>query len=260
MNNYYLFSLRRPPLKAALPWILLTCLSLTILTSTNVRAEFALGAYGGKAWTLDSEVRLDQPGGTNLTFNDVSWNDESFKSPIYYGARLTYWLESKANWGFEAEFIHAKMVAELKDTVAVKGTRNGMTVSGSERLSNTFDHLEFSHGLNLLMFNARYRWFPTGRREDNLLGRIQPYLGLGAGMAIPHVEVSTNAVNTGEYQIAGPAFQGLAGINLDITDYLSLFTEYKLSYADIEADLSDGGTLRVEPITNHLVLGASLNF
>ena len=79
-------------------------------------------------------------------------------------------------------------------------------------------------------------------------------------MAIPHVEVSTDAINTGEYQIAGPAFQGQVGISFDVTDYLSLFTEYKLTYADIEADLDDGGSLQVEPVTNHLVLGASLNF
>ena len=179
MGGNRIFSVKPFQRKGSVCWILLTCISITMLSSAELRAEFALGVYGGKAWTLDSDVKLHKPGGTRLTFNDVSWTDESFESPIYYGARLTYWIDSKPNWGVEAEFIHAKMVAELDETVAVNGTRNGVTVSGRERLGQSFGHLEFSHGLNLLMLNAKYRWSSKGGSETNLLGKIQPYLGLG---------------------------------------------------------------------------------
>jgi UDP-3-O-[3-hydroxymyristoyl] N-acetylglucosamine deacetylase len=50
-----------------------------------------------------------------------------------------------------------------------------------------------------------------------------------------------------------PIMDGSAGAFVPMLEVL-------LTYADIEADLDDVGTLKVEPITNHLVLGASLNF
>ena len=236
--------------------ILSACL-LFVIAGGRARAELALGAYGGLGTTFDSDVALEQPGGTDLTLSDVSWSDRSFESPIYYGLRLTYWADS--GWGGALDYTHAKIYADMDDTVDVGGNRAGTPVAGRERVGDTFDALSFSHGHNMLTLNLMYRWSSLGS-EGSLLDRLRPYAGVGAGAAIPHVEVIANASRTDEYQVAGPAVQGLAGIDFAISERVSLFTEYKLSYAHIEADLTGGGTVSVEPITNHFALGVSFKF
>jgi opacity protein-like surface antigen len=223
-------------------------------------AEFVLSAYGGVADTMDTDVKLSQTGGTDLNFSDVSWSDKSFEGPIYYGLRLNYWFEDFTGWGVCVDFTHAKMYAELGDTVNLTGSRAGVPVAGAELLRNTFQELSFSHGYNLFTFNGMYRWFPKGARDDTFLGRLQPYAGLGLGITVPHVEVETNGDRTEEYQYTGPAFQGFGGINFDVYKKFSLFMEYKLTYSDMDADLTGGGSIEVKPWTNHLIFGLSYRF
>lgn len=243
---------------------LLIFLSTTILAtfafSASAHAEFVLSAYGGAIDTMDADVKLSRPGGTDLTFSDVSWNDKSFEGPIYYGLRLNYWFSDDSNWGVCIDFTHAKMYAQLNDEVNVSGTRAGVNVTGTEPLNNTFEELSFSHGYNLLIFNGTYRWFPKGSRDNTFLGRLQPYVGLGLGIAVPHVEVDITGSKTEEYQYTGPAFQGFGGVNIDVYKNLSIFLEYKLTYADMDADLTGGGSIEVKPWSNHILFGLSYTF
>jgi lipid A oxidase len=133
-------------------------------------------------------------------------------------------------------------------------------VDGAERISDTIQRFELSHGYNLLTFNVIYRWFPKGERDASWLGRIQPYGGAGVGMTLPHVEAKINGVKTWEYQSTGPALQGFVGLNIDVILFVSVFGEYKITYADVTADLQDGGTISIIPVTNHFVFGVSLRF
>ena len=231
-----------------------------IVFTRSARAEFVLSAYGGVADTMKTDVKLSQPGGTDLTFSDVSWADKSFDGPIYYGLRLNYWFNNYKGLGVCIDFTHAKMYAQLDDTVNVTGTRSGVPTAGTEPLNNTFKELSFSHGYNLLTINGMYRWFPKKTRDGTFLGRLQPYIGLGFGIAVPHVEVELNGDKTEEYQYTGPAFQGLCGVNIDLYKKFSIFLEYKLTYADMDADLAGGGTVEIKPWTNHLIFGLSYTF
>jgi hypothetical protein len=224
-------------------------LVVVALPSAGTRAEWRLSVYGGGSDTRDSDIKLRQPGGTNLTFSDVPWRGESFQSPIYYGARVTYWFDA-APWGLALDFTHAKMIASPSDVVEVSGTRAGVPMSGREPTGNTFSNLQISHGLNLLTLNGLYRL-------QEFHG-LEPYAGLGAGVAIPHIESNIGGVETQEYQLAGPAAQGLIGLSYRVYGRFSVFAEYKLSYADISADLGGGGTLDVKPWTNHFLAGLSL--
>ena len=54
--------------------------------------------------------------------------------------------------------------------------------------------------------------------------------------------------------------QGIGGVNFDIYKKFSIFFEYKLTYADMDADLTSGGSVEVEPWTNHLIFGLSYSF
>ena len=235
----------------------LAALVWALVAPGMARAEVAFGIYGGAAITADCDVTLVQNGGTRLTFQGVSWADESLSSPIYYGARLAYWFGGSSHWGVIADFTHAKMLAELDRKVAVSGTRAGAPVSGTETLGDTFDQLELSHGFNLLTLNGTYRWLPGRDEGGNILGRIRPYASLGGGVAIPHFEVKTAGATADANQVAGPVLQAGAGADIGLSGRFSFFAEYRLSYADVTGDLSDGGTISLQPWTNHFMLGVS---
>ena len=64
---------------------------------------------------------------------------------------------------------------------------------------------------------------------------------------------------TDEYQLSGPALEGLGGLNFDITRHFMLFGEYQLNYARLEGELTDGGSLEVRPWTHQVALGLSLS-
>src|SRR5262245_19247719 len=70
-------------------------------------AEVQIGVYGGWNQSFDSDIDLDQPGGTNLTLSDVPWDGDSFGAPPYWGVRGTYWLDNAPNWGLMVDYNHA---------------------------------------------------------------------------------------------------------------------------------------------------------
>jgi opacity protein-like surface antigen len=239
------------PRRKPVIFAVVTGLTIAFPSPFALSGELKLSLYGGQSLTLDTDVDLDRSGGTDLTIRDVSFDDESFTSPFYYGARLSYWFGMVDQWGVMIDFTHAKLVADVDQQVAVSGTRKGTAVSGNELLSATFENFQISHGHNLLTLNGAYRW-----RSDK---RINPYVGVGAGVAIPHVEVTVDGEETSDYQMTGPAFQGLVGLDVAFTRHLSAFGEYKLSYAMIDGDLEGGGSIKLDPITNHFIFGLSLN-
>jgi lipid A oxidase len=201
---------------------------------------------------LDTDVEFKQDSETALTFEDISWSGESFRSPIYYGLRFSYWFDHAPRWGLGLDFTHAKMITDTNQIVAVSGTRAGVNTARRERLRRTFRRFELSHGHNLLTLNGLYRFSPADLFEA--------YVGLGIGAALPHVEAETANGETSEYQLAGPAAQGLVGVSFDLITQLSVFIEYKLSYADIDAELQGGESFHVQPWTNHFIFGLSVDF
>ncbi len=200
------------------------------------------GVYGGIGESFDSDVSINQLG-TNLTFSDVEWDGDSFGPAPYWGVRLTYWPSSLPNWGFMIDYTHAKLIAEENSGRAQNGNNIG----------DTFNRLEFTDGLNLITANVLYKY--------NKWEQFTPYAGVGVGLSIPHVEVQQNGgPSTFEYQVTGVAAQALAGIKFHIDDNFSVFGEYKLSYADIEADLVNNGSFETDVWTNHFILGLSYSF
>lgn len=231
---------------------------LLALTPSAAEGQFAFGAYLGKSSTLDCDVRLRQPGDTDLTFHDVGWYDESWVNPKYYGFRLAYWKRSTPRWGLMLDFTHAKIYAELDATVRVTGNREDEPVDAREPISDTFSELAMSHGHNTLTVSGVYRWLTRNRSGD--ARRLTPYIGFGIGMAVPHVEVQTGDSVTAEYQLAGPTVQGLAGLDVRIAWGFSIFAEYRINYANLSAALTGGGSLILAPWTNHLSTGLTFSF
>ena len=44
--------------------------------ASPANAEMQIGVYGGWNGSFDSDIHLSQPGGTNMTLNDVPWDGE----------------------------------------------------------------------------------------------------------------------------------------------------------------------------------------
>ncbi len=220
---------------------LFSFLMITTMTTSVAQAEFQLGVYGGANFAPHSTVTINEPG--LVSSNRVGWSGKPFQAPPYWGLRGTYWLPKGSGilspaWGIAIDYTHAKVYADLGgDTGTV------------------YSHLEFTDGLNLLTANLMYR-----HQTDSA---FTPYAGFGVGLSIPHVEVTTLA-NPGQptfdYQLAGVSVQGIVGLEWAFSPDWSLFGEYKMNYATVDADLATGGTLETSVLTNHVSFGISYKF
>ena len=193
-------------------------------------AETLVAGYVGAPWTHASDLRFSRPGATNLTVHDVRWEGRPFKSPIYYGLRAARWSD-RLPFGTMVDFTHSKAIAIREQTVRMTGERNGRPAPPNATVGDTFKHMEFSHGHNMLTLNGLWRLVPVGA--------IVPYVGAGGGINLPHTEVqfADDADRTYEYQYAGQVGQVLAGIEIRLP-HASLFIEYKFTLARYVAPLT----------------------
>jgi lipid A oxidase len=254
------FEVNTSRIKLSIPQLFALVVAVFLL-APPVNAEVTIGFFAGQSFIDNGDLNLKQ-GDTNLNYQDVSWDDKSFESPIFYGARLGYWFNDAPNWGVSIDYSHLKNYLEYEKTVAVNGVQNGTPLNGNVPIDSTnLSDFNMSHGLNTITFNGQYRWFPAGQRDCTFLGRMQVYTGLGAGFSVPHVEATVKGVNTYEYQAgAGPVVNGMLGINYDIYGFMSGFVEYKLTYADVEDDLKGGGTINTETVNHQLIFGVAAHF
>jgi len=202
-----------------------------VLATGGLAEDFQLSLYGGYQTAPHSGVQVS--GEPEFT---TGWDGKSFANPIYYGVRGTWWLDALGmpDAGLSIDFSHTKVYANPDDWPA------------------GWSHFEFTDGLNLLTANALYR-FSGGEQW-------RPYVGLGAGIAIPHVEVIRSSGSTMEYQYGGPTVQWQAGFDYALTEDWSVFAEYKGNFTMLAVDIDSGDTLQSDIITNALNLGLSFHF
>ena len=215
-----------------------------LLSGTSV-AENSIALFIGKAFSTPGDVRFKSNNGDNLLFQNVSWSDESFKPPLYYGIRLSHWSEKVSSYGISVDFTHAKIYANMAQRLRVTGQRAGQSVDTTEALGQTFKRLALSHGYNYLTLNGMVR--PKAVDQT-----IQPYLGIGAGFAVPHVEIQTANEKVDNYQLTGSVLQGLIGMRVKGTPVIA---EYKYSYGLLHSQLPSGSDVRFNTSTHHFTGG-----
>jgi hypothetical protein len=111
------------------------------------------------------------------------------------------------------------------EEIQATGNLKGVPVPPNAKLDTYFDRLEFSHGHNTLLFTGLMRL-------GSFSPKFQPYVGIGAGVSMPHPEIwlKGDANKGGEYQIDGPAGQLIFGIEFPV-GAMSYFIEYKFTMA-----------------------------
>ena len=136
-------------------------LAFALLVPAAAAAQLVLTLRSGGAWVNSSDLRLNRPGGTDVTLRDVAWDDASYRSPIYYGLGLTWWLPKHREWGLGVDFTHPKAILETGDSVLAEGSLDGVPVAGPVLVRRRRPGLQFSHGLNMATVNAYRRWWTT---------------------------------------------------------------------------------------------------
>lgn len=223
-------------------------------TTSVARSEMQVGVYGGKTVSPDSNVYFTAPDGTDLTFENLKWKEESFKPSPFYGGRGIDWNSRIPALGLMVDFTHAKATAIRSQTVSLSGKHKGEDVPATAPFNSILGKLEFTHGLNFLTLNGVYR--ATGLHR-----RIVPYAGIGFGFMMPHIE-AWRAGEKNKNEVHGPQLTGFAaqvigGIEWCVfkSDRRSLFTEYKLTYTTNDVSLNDGGIINANIWVNQFILG-----
>lgn len=208
-------------------------LATLLASSTAAFADPSVSVYGG--WQTAPHSTVDVTDGTKFT---AGWDGKSFEMPPYWGVRGTYWLDEwgYSDFGVALDFSHSKVYAR-------KATLNK---------TPGWTHFEFTDGLNLATANVLYRF--KGDRDWT------PYIGAGAGVNVPHVEVSRPSGETSEYQLGGFTGQTLVGLDYKFTDNISAFTEWKFNYSRLDVDIDSGDRLKTNISTNAVNFGISYNF
>lgn len=193
--------------------------------------EWTLGAYMGSPYTYPSDVKITKTGQHDFTVKDVEWQGRPFQNPIYYGVRISRWL-GDGRAGAMLDFTHSKAISNPNQEARFEGTLDGKPVPEKALIKDVFRKLEASHGHNMLTLNGLFRL-------PSFTWRVSPYVGLGAGISLPHSEVHVKGepTRTYEYQMTGPAAQALVGLEFRLAR-MSYFLEYKFTFADYRMPLS----------------------
>ncbi|TCT38832.1 outer membrane protein [Martelella mediterranea] len=199
----------------------------------NASAEMAFSVYGGYQSAPHSEIDIN-----NQDAFTAGWEGKPFTAPPHWGVRGTWWLDQfdMPNLGISLDYSHDKVYAD------------------SETLSKSgWSHFEFTDGINLLTLNALYR-FPIKETKWT------PYVGAGAGINVPHVEVTRASGETFDYQFGGATLQAQAGIAYSFLENWDAFLEYKATYSWVDVDIDSGDSLQTNIFTNAVNVGVSYRF
>ena len=221
-------------------------------SSVTATAQWRVSVFVGGTSTHATTIDLRQPElGSHVRFEDVPFDGESWASPIYYGARFTVLPARSSRWSIEAEFLHAKVIADTNAIIRSAGTLRRTGVSGEQRLGDYVQRFAQTHGLNFVLGNLVWR-VPVGARA------ALAFRG-GAGLTLPHAESSLDGQALEQYEYGGPAVQGAVGVEVGLVGPLYLLGEYKLTYTSTRVDVV-GGTAGASFTTHHLVSGLGLEF
>lgn len=199
---------------------------------------------------------------------DVYNTVAAFTEP-YYGVKFHWFLHSRPQLGFGIDYTHLKVdLIDFDQAIRRTGTIDGVAVDDKIRAGDYFYLLSVSHGVNHVAFTATYRWMlmKSAKRPDGL---FQPFVGIGAGPAIPHGELTV--LENGErvlkiygfkYTLVNYAFEFNAGLRLKLDHRFSFLLMTKFAYSMLQyVPFEQGdGYMALSFPTAHLQWGLSGSF
>jgi hypothetical protein len=222
-----------------------------------VSAEMTVAGYLGAVRTMSAPLTIVQPAsGTDVRLASVQYRGESFKPPLYYGARLTWFSRQTSWWGLEAEFIHLKAYARTEQRTTITGRYRDGPVAQPVILGTIVERFSISHGLNFVLVNGvvRQTFSPHGRPGRlTLLGRV------GVGQTIPHAESTISGVSREGYAWGAVGLHGAASFEVRLEHGLAALAEYKFTRTR-QAVAVDRGEARGVFASHHAVFGLAWHF
>ncbi len=206
---------------------LLVC-GLTLGAASPAQAEWYFAVFGGTAFTesktIKTQLDLTTPLGT-ATLLDGTFSEVDFHDSVLVGGKLGYFMTHPflgGHLGSELEFSYTEPFAS-RQTVEFSGTTMGVPLT-TELSIQSADFTVFALALNLL-----YR-VPLFTSTDYPYGRVQPYIGAGAGAFIATMKTRTSPFDNNS-QIddtdVQPGVQAVGGLKLFLFRNIALFAEYK---------------------------------
>lgn len=225
----------------------------------TARADWIVGAFLGRAQTQSSTIIITLPDEqTRLEIANVAYRGESFRSPPYYGVRIT-WIPDAHRWmAIEGEWLHAKVFARVGDLVQMRGILRGTPIDASLPLSSLVQRMAMSHGLNFILANFAVRR-ELGSVDPHGVPRLVAVIRAGAGPTRPHAESHVDHVPRDQYENGGLGAQVGGGLELSLWRGLGVLGEYKFTWASPEIDVA-GGEAIVPARSHHFALGVSYRF
>lgn len=204
--------------------VLIALAGLALLWPSLAVAEPYLGAYVGTALTEDKDLR------TELELNGVPFvngraRDLSFHSSVLFGGKAGYFFGQDVfggNVGAEVDVYHFSPDFGAQQ-VRFTGTFAGVPGDITTRLQSA------NIDVTAVTLNFLYR-FRLLSAPQYPRGRLQPYVGVGAGAFIATLETRTSVFDVNK-EISDtdvrPGIQALGGARFFVMPNLALFAEYK---------------------------------
>lgn len=246
--------------------LIVACLVLAVppaRAQTNRRAP-VLRLFTGVGITGPSDLRIRQPGlGTDLTFARVAWEHKSLStewtrdSIPYVGARAEFFVLKPSWLGVSVDVLHFKVFAPRDQRVRVSGTDQHMGVDATARFGQYVEQYQVSNGVNMVLGNLQAHR-PLRRSARFPGGRVDVYVGGGAGVTIPYTRSQIDGQRHAEYEWGRLATQVLGGVAWHISPRWDTLLEYKFTRTTVDGRVADGDSLsRLR--THHLVFGLGLH-
>jgi opacity protein-like surface antigen len=215
-------------------------------------ADWTFSTFLGNAWTRASTARLVVPElQTDLEMAPLEYRSESFRSPLYYGGRVSWTPRTTPHLSVESEFIHMKVFAQTDHLAHMHGTWHGVPVDAVLPAGSVVQRLAMSHGLNFLLANVAYR--------HDICERLQAIARTGLGSTLAHVETTMDGFSQDHYTGGGLAAQIGGGLEAELVPHVHAIVEYKFTWTSPTIDVASG-TATVPARSHHVVAGAAYRF
>lgn len=201
----------------------------------RAHADWLFGGYMGASATSSNTLTVIPETGAPFSLNDVAYKGEAFRSPWYYGVRVSFVPPGHVHtFSPEIEWTHAKAIAQI------------------DPRSSELSAFQQSHGLNFLLGNLAYRFAPR------CAGRCAPVVRGGLGISTPHVESTFRNVHQEQYQRGGLAWQLGAGLEYHLWEFVYGVADARITRVTEKRLRAAGADITGSFFTRHVDFGVAL--